>query len=220
MKKIQLCEPYLKGNEIKYLNSCVKTNWLSGSGKFVNQFEDKIKKFTASKYSVANVNGTSALHLALKVIGCNKDDEVIVPTLTFIAPVNAILYNNCSPIFMDSDNSFNLDINKVIKFIKDKTKFSRGFSVNKKTNKKIKAIIIVHLWGNAVKFNKLQSVCKSRNIKIIEDASESIGTRIKVSKNNIRHVGTLGDIGCFSFNTNKIITCGSGGAAVTNNKKY
>ena len=149
MKTIPLCEPYLKGNEGKFLQQCIKTNWLSESGKFVSLFEKKIAKFTKSKYSVGFINGTSALHLALKVIGCKINEEIIVPTLTFIAPINSVLYNNCIPIFMDCDNYFNIDSKKCINFLQKETYFKNGNTYNKKTNRIIKAIIIVHIWGNA-----------------------------------------------------------------------
>ena len=119
MNTIPLCEPYLKGEESKLLNQCIKTNWLSESGKFVSLFESSVKEFTNSKYSTAFINATSALHLALKVVGCEKNNEVIVPTLTFIAPINAVKYNDCYPIFMDCDDFYNIDQEKCIKFLKE-----------------------------------------------------------------------------------------------------
>lgn len=219
MKRIPLSEPCIFGNETKYLNKCIKTKWLSGSGEFVNQFEKSLENFTNAKHAVGIINGTSALQLAIKVVGCKINDEIIVPTITFIAPINAVIYNNCSPVFMDSDNFFNIDENKCIDFINKETKFKNGKTYNKKTNRVISAIIIVHVWGNAANIVNLVSLCKKRNIKIIEDASESLGSRyIKRHKN--KHTGLVGDIGCVSFNTNKIITCGSGGAVITNNSKY
>lgn len=220
MKSIPLCEPYLKGKELNFLNQCIKTNWLSESGQFVSQFENKVKDFTNTKYAAAFVNATSSLHLALKVVGCENNNEVIVPTITFIAPINAVIYNNCFPIFMDSDNFFNIDEEKCIKFLKEETYFKNGHTYNKNTKRIIKAIIIVHVWGNGANFDNLYSVCKKMNIKIIEDASESLGTFYGKGKFAGKHSGTIGDIGCISFNTNKIITCGSGGMIITKNKSF
>ncbi len=220
MKTIPLCEPYLKGNEGKFLQQCINTNWLSESGKYVSLFEKKIAKFTKSKYSVGLINGTSALHLALKVIGCKTNEEIIVPTLTFIAPINSVLYNNCIPVFMDCDNFFNIDSEKCINFLQKETYFKNGKTYNKKTKRIIKAIIIVHVWGNAANIEDLVSICRKLNIKIVEDASESLGTRYIKGKFKGIHTGLIGDIGCLSFNTNKIITCGSGGMIITNNKKH
>ena len=143
MSKIELNSPYLKGNEIKYLIDCIKSNWLSGSGPYVNKFEKKITKYTNAKYSAAIINGTSALHLAIKIVGCSPDDEIMVPTITFIAPINATIYNGCNPVFMDTDKYFNIDESKCIDFITKETFFKSGYSYNKKTRKKISAIIIV-----------------------------------------------------------------------------
>ena len=216
---IPLSTPNLIGNESKYLKECVKTEWVSSSGKFVETFENKIKRIVGSKYAIACVNGTSALQLSLKLAGATSGDEVIVPSLTFIAPVNAVHYNNCSPIFMDSDEFFNIDVNKTIDFIKKFTKFDKGISVNKISKKKIVAIILVHVFGNAILMDKLIKLCKSRNIQIIEDASESLGTKFKRGIYKNKHTGSVGLLGCFSFNGNKIITSGGGGMIVTNNQK-
>ncbi len=219
MKPIPLCEPYIVGKESTYLKKCIDTKWLSGSGEFVDKFEKSIQKFTGSKHVVATINGTSALQLAINVLGCKESDEIIVPTITFIAPINAVLYNNCSPVFMDSDEYYNIDEKKCIEFIIKKTIFKNGKTYNKKTKKIISAIIVVHVWGNAANIFKLVKLCKSRNIKIIEDASESLGSSY-IQRHSRKHTGLIGDIGCISFNTNKLITCGSGGAVVTNNSKY
>lgn len=216
-KNIYLHPPDIPKDTIKLLKKCIEENMVSTGGSMIKIFEDKISKFTGSKYSVAFNSGTSALHIALKILGTKSYDEVIVPSLTFVATVNAIIYNNCSPIFMDSDNFYNIDVDKVIKFLEKETIYKNNFTYNKKTKKRIYAIIITHVWGNAAKIFGLSKICKERNIKIIEDASESLGTYYK--KNN-KHTGTLGDIGVISFNANKIITTGCGGMLLTNNPKY
>ena len=216
--KIPLNILNLIGNELKYLRKCIDTNWISTAGKLVKDFEKKLCKFTKAKYVIACINGTSALQISLKLAGVKLGDEVIVPSLTFIAPVNAINYNNATPIFMDVDDYFNIDTKKTCEFINKETYFNNGFTYNKKTKKRISAIIPVHVWGNAVDLKNLNSICKKRNIKIIEDASESLGTFYKQGKFKKKHTGTIGDLGCISFNGNKIITAGGGGAILTNSK--
>ena len=216
---INLSTPNVGTEEIINLQKCIKTGWLSSSGKFVNDFETGINNYIGSKYSIGCINGTHALQLSLKILGVEAEDEVIVPTLTFIAPINAVKYNYATPIFMDCDKYYNIDSEKTIEFIKEKTIYKNGHSYNKITKKKIKALIPVHVWGNAVWLDELFTLCKNRNIKILEDASESLGTKYLKGKFNNKFTGTIGDIGCLSFNANKIITSGGGGMIVTNNKK-
>tara|TARA_Y100000590_G_scaffold469071_1_gene654732 strand:+ start:5830 stop:6981 length:1152 start_codon:yes stop_codon:yes gene_type:complete len=215
---IPLSTPNINGNEWKYVKECLDTEWVSSSGKYVDKFEEKIAYYTKSKYAVACTNGTSALQVSLRLAGVQAGDEVIVPSLTFIAPVNAITYNNASPIFMDVDKFYNIDSEKTVDFINKETEYINGFSYNKKTKKRISAIIPVHMWGNAVLLEELDSICKERNISLIEDASESLGTYYSKNNYNGKHTGTVGDIGCLSFNGNKIITTGGGGMILTNNE--
>jgi|TARA_B100001964_G_C14175176_1_gene573491 aminotransferase in exopolysaccharide biosynthesis len=214
---IPLSVPNLRGNEIKYLKECIKTEFVSSVGNYVNLFEKKICKYTKSKYAVACTSGTAALHLALRILNVKENDEVIVPTMTFVATVNAVRYLNAKPIFLDCDQFFNLDTSKFLNFIRENTFFENGYTINKKTKRIIKAIIPVHVFGNACDLKNLIKVCKKKNIKVIEDAAESLGTFYKKTK---KHTGTLGDIGCLSFNGNKIITSGGGGMLITNNKKF
>jgi len=219
MKNFFLHAPTIVNNDKFYLNKTLKENWISTSGKNINLFEKKLASYTKAKYCIALNNGTSALHLSLKSINVSFGDEVLVPTITFIATINAIKYVNADPIFMDSDDFFNIDISKTISFIKNHTIFKSGYSYNKKTKKIIKAIIPVHVWGSAVLMDDLINLCKKRNIKIIEDASESLGTWYTKGKHKKKHTGTIGDAGCISFNANKIITAGAGGAVITNSSK-
>ena len=214
---IPLYPPNIPKKSIYYLKKCVNDNYVSTGGSLVRVFEKKISEYTHSKYVVALNSGTSGLHLALKVVGIEKQDEVIVPTLTFVATINSVIYNGCSPIFMDCDEYYNIDVNKVLNFLEKKTIFRKNFTYNKKTKKRIYAIIVTHVWGNAANLLKLVKICKKKNIKVIEDASESLGTFYKKNK---KHTGTVGDIGVLSFNANKIITTGCGGMLLTNNKKY
>lgn len=211
-----LNEPVFDSRDIKSVKESVKNGWVSTAGNQIKIFENKLSKYTNSKYVLACINGTSGLHISLKVLGVKDGDEVIVPTLTFVASVNSIIYNNAKPIFMDCDKFFNIDVEKTIKFLNNNTYLKNNYSYNKKTKKRISAIIVVHVWGNAVNLNKLIKKCKKLNIKILEDATESLGTFYKDGK----HTGTLGDIGVISFNGNKIITTGGGGAILTKKIKY
>ena len=216
-ERIPLSEPYIKGNEWKYIKECLDTNWVSSAGKYVDLFEQKICEYTGAKYAVACVNGTAALHIAMRLAGVQSEDEVIVPTVTFIAPINVVHYLNAEPVFMDCDAYYNLDIEKVKDFIDNETFFKDGNSYNKQTKKRISAIIPVHVFGNAVDIETLIPFCKERNIKIIEDASESVGTFYSKGEYKGKHTGTIGELGCISFNGNKIITTGGGGMILTDN---
>ena len=167
---IPLSVPKISGNEWEYVKECIDTEWVSSAGKYVDLFEKKIAKYTGVKNAVACVNGTSALQVSIRLAGVLLGDEVILPTLTFIAPVNAVAYNGASPIFMDADNYYNIDSEKTIEFIKNKTVFKNGFTYNKKTDKKISAILPVHVWGNACWFDELVDLCEKRNIAVVEDA--------------------------------------------------
>jgi len=217
---IPLSVPSIKGNEWKYVKECIDTEWVSSAGKYVQKFEDDICELIGSENAIACMNGTAAIQLALRLVGVKADDEVIVPTLTFIAPVNTIAYLGAYPVFMDCDEFYNIDVEKTIEFIKNETIFRNGFTFNKKTNRKISAIIPVHIFGNACNLEKIISLCNKRNIAVIEDATESLGTQYIDGEFAEKYTGTIGDIGCYSFNGNKIITTGGGGMLVTNNAQY
>ena len=219
MYKIPLSVPSLKGNELQYVKECIDTEWVSSAGKYVDLFEQKIAEYTGSKYAIACVNGTAALQVSLRLAGVGAGDEVLVGTLTFIASVNAITYNNAKPIFMDADKYYNIDAEKTIEFIKNETVFKNGFTYNKKTNNKITAIIPVHVWGNACWLDELIELCNKQNIAIVEDACESLGTFYNAGKFKGKHTGTIGKLGCLSFNGNKIITTGGGGMILTDDKE-
>ena len=215
---IPLSVPSLKGNEWKYVKECIETEWVSSAGKYVDLFEQNILEYTGSKYAVACVNGTAAIQVSLRLACVKPGDEVIVPTLTFIAPINAVAYNNATPVFMDADNYYNIDIEKTIEFIKTETVYKKDFTYNKITDKKISAILPVHMWGNACWFEELYELCRERNIVIVEDASESLGTFYNDGKFKSKHTGTIGKLGCISFNGNKIITTGGGGMILTDDE--
>ena len=219
-KTISLSVPTIKHNEWKYVKECLDTGWVSSAGPFVDRFEQNICALTGAGYAVACINGTAALHTALQIVGVQPEDEVIVPTVTFIAPVNTIRYIGAYPVFMDCDDFYNLDVLKAKEFIERETIFKDGHSYNRKTGRCVRAIVPVHVFGNAVDLQNLIPICNEHNIKVVEDASESLGTYYNTGTLEGRHTGTIGDVGCYSFNGNKIITTGGGGMLVTDNGMY
>ena len=211
-----LHEPYLIGNEIKYLKNVIKTNFVSSSGRYVDLFEKEISKFTKSKYSIAVVNCTQAIFISLKVCGVKQNNEVLVPALTFVGTVNAISYIGAKPHFIDSNiEDFGPDIKKLEDYLDKIAITKNGYCINKKTGNIIKAIIPVHIFGHSCKIEHLKKIAKKFNLIVIEDAAEALGSFYKK-----KHLGTFGDIGCLSFNGNKIITTGGGGMILTNNKLF
>lgn len=217
---IPLSIPEISGNEWKYVKECLDTGWVSSAGKFVDRFEEEIRTFTGAKHAIACVNGTAALHISLLIAGVRPGDEVIVSTVTFIAPINAVRYVGAEPIFFDCDEFYNLDVQKVGEFLETNTFVKDGHTFNKTTDRRIAAIIPVHVFGNAVRMEELIEIASRYHIKIIEDATESLGTVYTEGKFAGRHAGTIGDLGCLSFNGNKIITTGGGGMILTNNDEY
>lgn len=195
---IPVYKPTLLGNEKKYVNDCLETTWISSKGKYIEQFEDSFKTYIGVSYASAVSNGTVALHLALLALGIGKDDEVIVPTLTYIASVNSISYVGAIPVFVDSLNtSWQIDPN----------------DVRKKITSRSKAIIVVHLYGHPCEMDEILKIAKEHNLFVVEDCAEAIGSRY-----NNKLVGNFGDISTFSFFGNKTITTGEGGMVITNNK--
>jgi aminotransferase in exopolysaccharide biosynthesis len=213
-KKHHLHEPLFCGNEIKYLTKTIITNLVSSLGPFVKKFEKQITKFTRSKYAISVVNGTEALHLSLVACGVKNNDEVLVPTITFAGTANAIVYSGAIPHFVDSEfETLGIDPLKLDKYLEKITIKKGKFYFNKKTKRKIKAIMPVHVFGNICQIDKILKIAKKYNLIVVEDAAEALGS---FHKN--RHAGTFGLAGCFSFNGNKILTTGGGGAIITNNK--
>ena len=209
-----LHEPYFCGNEWKYVKKTLDDNYVSSIGSFVNKFEDQIKKFTKSKHAIPVVNGTEALHLSLVACGIKYDDEVLLPTITFVGSANAIIYSGATPHFVDSEfETLGIDPLKLEKYLQKITIKKGNFYFNKRTKKRIKAIMPVHIFGNICKIDKILKIAKKYNLIVIEDAAEALGSFFKH-----KHAGTFGLVGCFSFNGNKILTTGGGGVIVTNNK--
>lgn len=218
-KFIPLSVPNLKGKELEYVTHAVETEWVSTGGPYVNDFELKVAEYARCKGAVSCQNGTSGLHIALEVCGITKEDEVIVPTLTFIAAVNPVKYIGAEPIFMDCDDSLTMDVDKLKDFCETECSFTNGKLINHSTKKHIKAVIVVHVFGNMANMEGIIEVANRYNLKVIEDATEAIGTYYIKGKYNGKHAGTIGDIGVYSFNGNKIMTTGGGGMIVSNNEE-
>ena len=216
---IPLSVPVLEGNEWPYVKECLDTGWISTAGPFVTRFEEAICTYTGSPYATACASGTAALHIALLLAGVKPGEEVIVPTLTFIAPINAVRYVQAEPVFMDSDPYYNIDIEKTLHFIETETVYREGQTFNKKTGRRIAAIIPVHVFGNPVDLQPLIERCQERSIFVIEDASESLGASYTSGSLKERMTGTIAPIGVYSFNGNKIISSGGGGMLVTQDTK-
>jgi len=213
---IPLHEPKFIGNEKKYVNEALDSTFVSSVGKYVTQLEEMVAKFSGVKYAVATSNGTSALHIGLKLVGVDESCEVITQPLTFIATANAISYCNAKPIFVDVDrDTLGLSPIKLKEFLEEFTTHNEnGECINKTTNKIIKACVPMHTFGHPCKIDEIVKICDSYNIVVVEDAAESLGSYYKG-----KHTGSFGKIGIFSFNGNKIITAGGGGMLVTNNKE-
>jgi perosamine synthetase len=194
--RIPIYQPSLSGNEKVYVNDCLDSSWISSKGKYISLFENAFSKYIDIKHSASVSNGTVAIHLALIALGVGPGDEIIVPTLTYIASVNAIAYTGATPVFVDSlQDSWQINPEEVEKKITSRTK----------------AIMAVHLYGQACDMHSLKEISTKHNLFLVEDCAEAIGTKF-----NNKHVGTFGDIATFSFFGNKTITTGEGGMVVTN----
>lgn len=216
-RPIPLSVPTLQGNEWTYLKECLDTGWVSSVGPFVDRFERAVAVSTGATHAVAVVNGTAALHIALRVIDVQPEDEVLVSDLTFIAPVNAIRYCGAHPVFMDVDaNTWQMDLDKTELFLSRHCALRRaagGTSVecrNLQTGRRIKALLPVHILGSACAMERVLALAERFHLRVVEDAAEGMGVRYQG-----RHVGTWGDVGVVSFNGNKIITAGGGGMLLT-----
>jgi perosamine synthetase len=213
---IPLIEPEIRGNEWKYVQECLETGWVSSAGPFVDRFEHMVAHQCGCQHAIATVNGTSALHVALLVAGVQPDDEVLVSTLTFIAPVNAIRYVGAWPVFVDAEPDYwQMDPVRVVEFLEKGCRWSNGALYNQRTGRRVSAIVPVHVLGHPVDLDPILTVALKFGVKVIEDATEGLGATYRG-----RPLGSIGDIGCLSFNGNKIITTGGGGMLVTSNEEW
>jgi perosamine synthetase len=210
---IPLHEPQLGQLEQSYAQDCIKSTFVSSIGPYVNQFEKKIESITGSEACVATTNGTVALMTALKLIGASSGTEVITQALTFVATANAISHTGACPVFVDNDpNNFGLNPDSLQAFLKENVEMRKNGPVNRLTGRDVIACIPVHLWGHPCRIDEIVQICADYEIPVIEDAAESLGSYYKG-----KHSGTFGLMGVFSFNGNKIVTSGGGGAIITNN---
>ena len=216
---INLSVPNLSMDILDNLKECLESGWVSTGGRFIPEFETKVKNYMKTKFAAGVQSGTAGLHMSLQVLGVQRDEEVFVPTLTFIAAVNPTTYLGASPIFIDCDDSLCMDPIKLEKFCSEECDFKEGVLVNKKTNKKIRALVIVHVFGNMADMEKIMDIAKKYNLKVLEDATEALGTYYTEGRYKGKYAGTIGDIGVLSFNANKIITTGGGGMVVGDNEE-
>ena len=211
---IPLHEPRFNGNEKKYLNDCIDSTFVSSVGKYVDTFEKEFAKTVGSKYAIATVNGTAALHISLILADVKKDDEVITQPLTFIATCNAISYIGAKPIFVDVDiDTMGLSPESLKSFLETNCEIVNNQCINKITKKIIKACVPMHTFGHPCRIEEIKNICDKWNIVLVEDAAESLGSSYKD-----KHTGTFGKVAAFSFNGNKIITSGGGGVIVTDDE--
>ena len=196
---IPVCEPLLLGSEKEYVADCLDSNWISSQGKYIEGFERKFAAYCDCKYGIATTNGTTALHLALVTLGIGKGDEVIIPTFTMAASAFAVVYTGAKPVFVDcTPDTWTIDVNRIEEAI----------------TKRTRAIMPVHIYGHPCEMDPIWDLAREYNLLIIEDAAEAHGAEYRKKR-----CGSLGNIGCFSFYANKIITCGEGGMIVTNNRE-
>jgi len=211
---IALHEPSFNGNEWAYVKECLDTGWVSSVGKFVDRFEKDIADFTGTKHAVAVVNGTAALHICLKLVGVDIGDEVLIPTLTFVATANAVTYCGATPHFVDSElRTLGMDPRKLNDYLMNIGEVRQNGCYNRQTGKRIQAVVPMHTFGHPVDLDSLAEVCERYHITMIEDAAESLGSYYKG-----KHTGNWGRVSALSFNGNKVITTGGGGAILTNDE--
>jgi perosamine synthetase len=213
---IPLIVPEIRGNEWKYVKECLDTNWVSSVGSYVDRFEKMVAERAGTKYAIATVNGTAALHIALMLAGVQADDEVVVSSLTFIAPANTIRYVGAWPVFIDAEPTYwQIDPAGVVDFLDKGCRWDGETLRNRQTGRRVKAILPVHILGHPVDLDPILTVAAKYSLPVIEDATEGLGARYRG-----KSLGSLGNAGCFSFNGNKIITTGGGGMLVTDNAEW
>jgi perosamine synthetase len=217
---IPLCEPHLGGHEWKYVKECLDTGWVSTVGRFVTRFEEEAAARLGARYAVATVNGTSALHIALMLAGVGRDEEVLVPTLTFIAPANAVRYLGAWPVFVDAEPRYwQMDVQKVADFLARDCRFTHGVLRNRHTGRRVSALLPVHVLGHPVDMDPLLAIAARYDLKVIEDATEALGAHYRGHAVG-RPLGPGSHAACLSFNGNKLITTGGGGMIVTDDDVF
>ncbi|MFH1143677.1 MAG: aminotransferase class I/II-fold pyridoxal phosphate-dependent enzyme [Candidatus Eisenbacteria bacterium] len=212
---IPLSIPNISGNEWDYVRECLSTGWVSSAGRYVMRFEQDLARYVGAQHAVACASGTAALHTALLLLGARGGDVVLAPSLTFIAPINAVRYCGAEPVFFGADRFFNLDPAGAREYLAAETEQRDGQAFETRTGRPIRALLSVAVFGNAGDWSELYADCRRRGIAILEDATEAMGTRYTAGAWSGRHAGAAADMVCFSFNGNKIITTGGGGMIAT-----
>lgn len=208
---IPLSVPNLSLDILDNLKECIETGWVSTGGRFIKEFEDKVAKYVRVEEAVGVQSGTGALHLGYQLLGVKPGDEVIVPTVTFIATVNPITYLGAHPVFMDCDDTLNMDLDKLEEFLDSHCEITDKGLLNKKSKRIIKVLTVTHIFGNPIDMERVMKIAGRYRLKVLEDAAESLGSFYISGKYKGKHTGTIGDLGVFSFNANKILTTGGGG---------
>ncbi len=207
-----LHKPTFENHEWDYVKECIDTEWVSTAGSYVEQFEEDLAEYTGAEQAIVTVNGTAALHVSLRLAGVTPNDEVLVPALSFVATANAVAYLGATPHFVDSEErTLGLDPKKLGTYLDDIAEVRDGTCVNLQTGRPIKAVVPMHTYGHPVDLDQIQEIVEPYNLTVVEDAAESLGSLYKGT-----HTGTVGRLGALSFNGNKTITTGGGGAILTN----
>lgn len=212
--QIALHEPSFDGNEWKYLKDCLDSNYVSSVGRYVEEFEQALVNYTGARYAISVVNGTAALQMALKLAGVEPGDEVLIPALTFVATANAVSYLGAIPHFVDSEmRTLGINTGKLREYLEVNTEFKAGVSFNRETKRPIRALVPMHTFGHPSLLDEILLIGQEFNLAVVEDAAESLGSQYRG-----KHTGTFGKLGALSFNGNKTITTGGGGAILTDNE--
>lgn len=214
--QISLSVPNLSEDTLDYVKECIETGWIV-KGRFVTEFEELLAKYTNLEKVVSVQSGTAGLHEAYRLLGVEYGDEVIVPNVTFIATINPALYLKAHPVFMDCDDSLNMDLDKLEDFLENECEKKDDGAYNKKSGRRIKVLTIVHLFGNLINMERVMTIAEKYGLKVLEDAAQAMGSFYTAGKYKGRHAGTVGHVGVISFNANKIITAAGGGAILSNN---
>ncbi len=213
-EEVFLHEPVFAGREKEYLADCIDSTFVSSVGAYVDRFETEVARCTGSKYAIATVNGTAALHVSLLIAGVRREDEVITQPVTFVATCNAIKYCGSEPIFVDVDReTFGMSPESLLTFLRKNAVLKNGSVYNKATGKRIRACLPVHVFGHPCRIDEIVDICSNYGIVVVEDSAEALGSFFKN-----KHAGTFGKLGVLSFNGNKIITTGGGGAILTDDE--
>ncbi len=227
--RVPLCTPNLQGNEEKYVIDCIRSNWITSVGSYIERFEDSVRDFTGTKYAVSVATGTAALHLALQIVGVQSGDYVFVPNVTFVASCNAVTYLGAEPILVDiCPKTWQMNEQIIIDFLEENCILKDDVCIHKRTGRRVSAIMPVHTLGNMCQMAEIMKISQKYNLKVVEDAAEALGASqnyIQKTNNIVAHAGayhsgTIAHIGVLSFNGNKMITTGGGGMLLTDNEDF